>query len=213
VKFTDVAIQSVSPEVMLKAIILAVLCAVVSIIFCVAIGRGEHYLKKIMPNIYVRAFAGGLAVALLTLAVGVYDYNGAGMDIITDALGGNARPEAFILKIIFTVLTISAGFKGGEIVPTFFIGSTFGCVAGGLLGLEPGFGAALGFVALFCSVVNCPVASVMLALEVFGGQSILVFALVCGVSYMMSGYFGLYRSQKIAYSKLNEDFIDINTKH
>ncbi len=213
VKFTDTVMQGVSPEILSKAIVLAILCAVVSIIFCTAIGKGEHYFKKLIPNIYLRAFAGGVAVVILTFALRTYDYNGTGMGVITNALGGNARPEAFALKIVFTVVTIAAGFKGGEIVPAFFIGSTFGCVMGSVLGLEPGFGAALGFVALFCSVVNCPIASVMLALEVFGSESILVFAVVCAVSYMMSGYFGLYSSQKIAYSKLNEDFLDINTKH
>jgi len=80
------------------------------------------------------------------------------------------------------------------------------------LGLHPGFGAAIGFVSMFCGVVNCPVASIMLALEAFGSESILIFAAACGVSFMMSGYFGLYKSQKIIYSKLNEKYIDINTK-
>ena len=60
--------------------------------------------------------------------------------------------------------------------------------------------------------VNCPVASVILALEVFGGDSIIVFAAVCAVSYMMSGYFGLYKSQRIVYSKLDEQYLNINTK-
>jgi H+/Cl- antiporter ClcA len=72
--------------------------------------------------------------------------------------------------------------------------------------------AAIGFVALFCGVVNCPFASLMLALEVFGAEAIVVFAAVCGISYMMSGNFGLYKSQKIVYSKINEEYIDINTK-
>ena len=85
-------------------------------------------------------------------------------------------------------------------LPTFFIGSTFGCFAGSLLGLDPGFGAALGFVALFCGVVNCPLASLILSVEVFGTQGLLLFAVSCGMSYMLSGYFGLYRSQKIVYS-------------
>ena len=80
------------------------------------------------------------------------------------------------------------------------------------MGLNPGFGAAIGFVALFCGVVNCPLASIILALEVFGADSILVFALACGVSYMMSGYYGLYGSQKIMYSKLEAKYINISTK-
>ena len=77
-----------------------------------------------------------------------------------------------------------------------------------MLGLDPLFAAAIGFVALFCGVVNCPVASLFLAMEVFGGQGILFFALACAVSYMMSGNFGLYKSQKIMYSKLDTDYID-----
>ena len=116
----------------------------------------------------------------------------------------------FLLKMIFTAITISAGFKGGEIVPTFFIGATFGCVCGGLLGLDPGFAAALGLVCLFCGAVNCPVASIFLSIELFGGKGLLFFAVACAFSFALSGYFGLYRSQKILYSKTRAEFININ---
>ena len=113
---------------------------------------------------------------------------------------------------MFTAITISAGFKGGEIVPAFFIGSTFGCVMGGLLGLNPAIAAAIGFVSVFCGVVNCPIASMVLSLEVFGAEGLMLFALACSISYMMSGCFGLYKSQKIVYSKLDDDYIDIATR-
>lgn len=212
VRFLTVAMQPATASVMLKTVVIAILCALVSILFCTAIKKCEHYSEKLLHNNYVRALVGGGIIVLLTVVLRTTDYNGAGMDVITNAMNGQARPEAFILKIIFTAITIAAGFKGGEIVPTFFIGSTFGCVAGSLLGLNPGFGAAIGFVALFCGVVNCPLASIMLALEVFGADSILVFALACGVSFMMSGYYGLYGSQKIVYSKLEAKYINISTK-
>lgn len=212
VRFGEAIMQSASVSVVIKAVILAVLCALVCMLFCMAIKKSEHYAEKWFPNKYLRAVVGAVVIVLLTLLVGHQDYNGAGMHIISNAMAGSARPEAFMLKIIFTAITISAGFKGGEIVPTFFIGSTFGCVLGGVLGLDPSFGAALGFVALFCGVVNCPVASVMLAVEVFGIDSILVFAVVCGVTYMMSGYCSLYSSQKIMYSKLEARYINQNTK-
>ena len=212
VRFLTVAMQPATASVMLKTVVLAILCALVSILFCTAIKKCEHYSEKLLHNNYVRALVGGGIIVLLTVVLMTTDYNGAGMDVITNAINGQARPEAFILKIIFTAITIAAGFKGGEIVPTFFIGSTFGCVAGSLLGLNPGFGAAIGFVALFCGVVNCPLASIMLALEIFGADSILVFALACGVSFMMSGYYGLYGSQKIVYSKLEAKYINISTK-
>lgn len=212
VRFGNVAMPSFDLMILLKVVGLALLCALVSICFCSAMKFFDKLAENKIPNAYIRALLGGCAIVLLTLVVGSNDYNGAGMEVISGAMAGNVKPFAFILKIIFTVVTIGAGFKGGEIVPTFFIGSTFGCVMGGLLGLDPGFGAAIGFVALFCGVVNCPVASIMLALEVFGAQSIIIFAIVCGVSYMMSGYYGLYSSQKIMYSKLEATYININTK-
>ena len=213
VHFEIAAFPEISVVIMVKAIVLAVICAIVSILFCLTIKKTEKLAEKYFPNDFVRILAGGAILVLLTIALRTYDYNGAGMDIIERAIGGEAKPEAFILKIIFTAITIAAGFKGGEIVPTFFIGSTLGCVAGSLLGLDPGIGAAIGFVALFCGVVNCPVASILLAVEVFGAADwALVFLAVCAVSYMMSGYTSLYKSQRIMYSKTEAKYINAHTK-
>jgi len=209
VRFDMVVFPALSVEVVLKVAVLALLCAVISILFCVAMKKCEHYMEKFLPNKFIRAAVGAGIIILLTLLIGTYDYNGAGMDVIEKALFGEARPEAFLLKILFTAITIAAGFKGGEIVPAFFIGSTFGCAVSTVLGLDAGFAAAIGFVALFCGVVNCPVASLLLALEVFGAEGILLFAVVCAVSYMMSGCFGLYKSQKIVYAKLDETYVDV----
>ena len=134
------------------------------------------------------------------------------MDIVERAIGGNAKPEAFLLKFIFPAVTVGAGYKGGEIVPTFFVGATFGCVVGGLIGLDPGFAAAVGLVTLFCGVVNCPLASIFLSIELFGAQAMPLFALAAAVSYLLSGYYGLYSSQKIVYSKLRAELVNINAK-
>ncbi len=209
-------ILGITPELSLKTIaltsVLAAFCAVLSIVFCVSMHKTEHFMKHKISSDYYRGMVGGIIIVLLTLLVGTRDYNGAGMDIIENAINGIARPEAFILKIIFTAITIGAGFKGGEIVPTFFIGSTFGCFIGGLLGLNPGFSAAVGLVALFCGVVNAPIASIVLSIELFGADGIILFAIACSISYMLSGYYGLYSSQKIVYSKLKAEFININAK-
>ncbi len=191
-----------------KVILLGLLCAGVAILFCLAIKGCEKVAERWFKNRYLRAFVGGLLIVLLTVLFRTTDYNGAGMNVIENAIFGETQTEAFLLKILFTAITIAAGFKGGEIIPSFFIGSTFGCLAGGLLGLDPGFAAAIGFVALFCAMVNCPVASVLLAVEVFGGEGLLLFALACGVSYLMSGYFGLYSSQHFMSSKLEACPID-----
>lgn len=195
-----------------KVCILAVCCAVVSILFCMVLHKAGHCFEKWFPNHYARIIAGAVLVILLTLLVGSRDYLSVGEHVIEEAVAGEARPEAFLLKMIFTACTLAVGFKGGEIVPTLFIGSTFGCVAGGLLGLSPAFGAALGMVALFCGVTNCPLTALLIGLELFGGAGIEWFLLAVAVSYMLSGYYGLYSKQKILYSKEAPEFIDVSCR-
>ena len=210
IDFSFIALMPISVGIIIKVIALSFLCALVSIVFSVGITKGEYYIKKILPNAYLKALVGGLVIVILTFLLRTYDYNGTGMDVIAGAMRGNSRPEAFLIKMIFTVICIGAGFKGGEIVPTLFIGATFGSLAGALLGLDAGFSAAVGFVALFCGMVNCPIASLFLAIEVFGTGNMLIFAIAVGVSYLMSGHFSLYKSQKFVYSKLTDEYI--NTK-
>ena len=193
-----------------KVIVLAVLCAAVSMLFCLTLKK-THKLYDKIPNKTVAAIVGGLAVAILTFIIGTTDYNGAGMDVIGRAVAGEAEFEAFILKIIFTALTLGAGFKGGEIVPTLFVGATFGNVAGKLLGLGGSFGAGLGMAALFCGVTNCPLTSLILSIELFGTEGLIYYAVACAVSYKLSGYYGLYSAQKIVYSKHRPEFIDKKT--
>lgn len=212
VRFSLGFIPSLSLKTVVMTAVLAALCALLSIAFIVFMRKTEHLMDDKIRNSYLRGFVGGLAIVFFTLLLGTRDYNGAGMNIIEKAISGTAKPEAFMLKILFTAITIGAGFKGGEIVPTFFIGSTFGCFAGTLLGLNPGFSAAIGLVALFCGVVNAPIASIILSVEIFGAEGILFFAIACSVSYMLSGYYGLYSSQKIVYSKLRAEYININAK-
>lgn len=202
------------PMMMVRVAVLGVLCALVSMLFCNALRLTEKGLRRWLPNVWLRAAAGGAAVAALTWLCGTYDYNGAGMNVIAAAVEqGTAHPAAFALKILFTALTLGAGFKGGEVVPSFFIGATFGCVAAPLLGIPAGFGAALGLVSVFCGAVNCPIASMFLSIELFGAGGLLYFAICCGVSYILSGYSGLYSSQTILYSKLKAQYINVRTNH
>ncbi|MDE7260715.1 MAG: chloride channel protein [Oscillospiraceae bacterium] len=186
----------------LRVALLAVVCALCSILFLSVIHLAGHLYQHFLPNIFLRAAAGGVLVIAATLLLGTRDYNGAGMGLAIAAVEGHAVPWAFLAKILLTALTMGAGYKGGEIVPAFFIGAALGCTAGPLLGLDPGFAAAIGLTALFCSVVNCPIASIVLAVELFGGEGLWFFAVACGVSYIMSGYYSLYAEQKIVYSKL-----------
>ena len=104
-------------------------------------------------------------------------------------------------------ITLGSGYKGGEIVPSFFIGSTMGCVVGPLLGLPASLSAALGLIGVFCAVVNCPMASIIMSIELFGSENLPFFAIICAVSYMLSGPFSLYSSQRILYSKLEPRYV------
>jgi len=196
-----VAFPEGNVRTVLQVAALALLCALCSILFLSVIHLASHLYQRYLPNLFLRAAAGGVLVIAATLLLGTRDYNGAGMDLAIAAVEGKAVPWAFLAKILLTALTMGAGYKGGEIVPAFFIGAAFGCAAGPLLGLDPGFAAAVGLVALFCSVVNCPIASIVLSMELFGG-GLWFFAVACGVSYLMSGYYSLYAEQRIVYSKL-----------
>ena len=184
-----------------KLLVLAVLISLLGIAMCWAFHKAEHLAKHHLPNPYVRIALGGAVIALLTLLVGDHRFNGAGMDMALKAVGGEADWYSFLMKLLFTAITLAAGFKGGEIVPTFCIGATFGCVLGGVLGLDPGIAAALGLVGLFCCATNSPIASVILSVEMFGPANLYLFALVCAVCFVLSGNSGLYASQIIEFSK------------
>ena len=184
-------------------LVLAVLVSLLGIAMCWVFHNAEHLTAHHFPNPFVRIVAGGIAVTVLTLLVGDHRFNGAGMDMALKAVGGEADWYSFLMKMLFTAVTLSAGFKGGEIVPTFCIGATFGCVLGGLLGLNPGFAAALGLIGLFCCATNSPFASIVLSIEMFGSTNLYLFALVCVICFVLSGNSGLYASQIIQFGKAN----------
>lgn len=208
-RFT-VTVPGLEVRTMLLVMVLALLCAVVSILFCRGLHGVEHLLKRTLKNPYLRVAVGAAVLIGLTLLTNG-DYNGAGMEVIGRAIAGQADPWAWVWKLLFTAITIGCGFKGGEVVPSFFVGAAFGCAAAGWLGLPAGFGAAMGLVSVFCGAVNCPLASIILSVELFGSGDLLYFAMACSISYLISGYCGLYSSQTILYSKLRAEFINVRT--
>ena len=184
--------------------ILAVLVSLLGIAMCKVFHEAEHLAAHHLPNPFVRIAVGGVLVAGLTLIVGDQRFNGAGMDMALNAVAGNTDWYNFLLKMLFTAVTLAAGFKGGEIVPTFCIGATFGCLMGSMLGLDPGIAAAMGLVGLFCCATNSPLASIVLSVEMFGSTNLYLFALVCVICFVLSGHSGLYASQIIQFSKAEQ---------
>ncbi len=203
------AVPETSFDSLFRVAVVAVITAIVSMLFCNAMHLGVKAAEKYIKNPFIRIFSGGLAVVVLTLIVGTRDYNGGGISVIERVFeSGSVRPEAFILKIIFTVITISAGYKGGEIVPSLFIGATLGGALSAVTGLSPAMGAAAGIAAFFCGVTNCPIATFFICMELFGAEGSVFFAVSAAISFVLSGYSSLYHSQHLIYSKLKEEIID-----
>lgn len=197
----------------IKMGILALACAVLSVMFCVALKKTGELYKTYLKNKYVRVLAASAIIIGVTCILGTTDYMGAGANLIVRAIEqGEAEPAAFLWKLLLTAITMKAGFKGGEIVPSFCIGATFGCVFGTLLGLPAPISAACGMVAVFCGVTNCPITAAIIAFEMFGFEGASFYVLAVAICYATSDYYSLYKEQVIVYSKYKAKFVNEHTK-
>ena len=200
--FPVTAIPAATPLNMLKLVAFAVVAGSVSIVFCILLHKAEHLYEKYIKNQYLRIGVAGGILVVLTLLLGTQEYLGSGMGIIEHIFHeGQTHWYTFALKMLFTAITLGAGFKGGEIVPSFTIGAALGCTAASLLGLPVSLVAACGMVAIFCGVTNSPITSLLIAFELFGFEGMPYYLVTVAVSYMVSGYHSLYHKQKIMFSK------------
>ena len=212
-QFTIPDMPAVSAVSLIKVGLFAAVCAVVSILFCYAIKELNVLLKSKIPNQYIRVVIGAFTIIGLTMLVGSQKYNGSGNDLLNLALtDGISKPWDFALKLLFTAITLACGYKGGGVFPAFIIGATFGCSFGSFFGLQAQFAAALGLVAVFCGAVNCPIASILLGAEIFGGEGVLFFAITSAISFVFSGYFTLFPGQDFVYSKLRMEYRSSNLR-
>lgn len=196
-----------------KAALLAAVAGLVSILFVLALHGASAMEKKFFSSRYMQALIGGLVLLLLTFLTSFSDqrYNGAGVNVIADAMQGQVHGYDFLLKILFTAISIACAYKGGEIVPSFYIGATFGAAFASLIGLPPALGAAVGIGALFCGVTNCPVTALLICFELFGMSGWTYYLIGVALAYVVSGYFGVYSSQTIVYSKYRSNYINKST--
>ena len=180
-------------------------CALLSVCFCILLHETQHLYKKKIDNVYLRILVAAVLSIGLALVFG-RDYCGSGFNLVEQE--GDAGYLAFFFKMVFTAVALGGGFKGGEIVPTLAVGSTFGCTFGLLTGFEPSLCAAAGMLATFVGVTNCPIATMFLGFELFGFEAMPYFAVAVAISFTLSGYYGLYSSQKFTYSKIKTEFIN-----
>ncbi|MBR6626737.1 MAG: chloride channel protein [Lachnospiraceae bacterium] len=207
--FPVAEVPAMDPAVFLKIVFFAALAGGVSILFCIILHSTEHLYKKHIKNQYVRIFLSGCLILLLTGLLGTDEYLGSGRMLIEEIFHTQKTGYfTFLIKMIFTALTLGAGYKGGEIIPSFCIGAAFGCMAATVFGLPVSLVTACGMVGLFCGVTNCPITSLLISFELFGFDGMPYYLVTVAVSYMLSGYYGLYRAQKIMYSKTETNFVN-----
>ncbi len=176
-----------------KAALIIIACVLAAFVWSKGLRLAKKALPKLLKNEYLRIAVGGIVIVLLTLMLGTRDYNGGGVDVINRVFDGSVKYEAFVLKLIFTVICVAAGYKGGEIVPTLFIGATVGGALALLLGLPAGICAAIGIAVLFCSSTKCPFATIFLCCEMFGFDCILIVLIAVAISAVLSHFYkGLY---------------------
>ena len=183
-------------SVVLKSLTITLAGVAVAFVFCKSLNLSKMFTKKFIKNEFVRIAIGGILIIGLTTLIGNYDYNGSGINVIERVFVGEVRYEAFVIKILFTVICVSCGYKGGEIVPTLFIGATLGGALGMILGLPIAIGAAIGMSILFVCVTKCPIATILLCGEMFGFYCLVLLAPLIIIGFVAARYHGLYNNPK-----------------
>ena len=158
-------------------------------------------MKRKIAYAPLRPLAGGLVVALAVWLLGTDRYIGLGIPTIVDALQQPLPAWDFLGKMAFTIVSLGTGFKGGEVTPLFFIGATLGNALGPVLHQPVALLAAIGFVAVFAGAANTPIASTLMAMELFGAEIGVYAAIACVVAYLFSGHAGIYRAQRSGHAK------------
>ena len=194
----------------IRIMLIVIICTEIGVLFCLFLHKVEETFKTKFKNEYIRILVSASIIIILTLLVGNRDYNGAGINIIENCLHGNCFSLAFLLKILFTAITLSGGFKGGEIVPSLAIGASSGFLMASIFNMSPGISVACGMIAVFCSVTNCPIASLLIGLEMFGFDGLNYFMITVAIAYLLSGYHSLYHTQKFAVAKTENTLLDLS---
>lgn len=204
----------VDPLLLGKAALAGVVFGLAGLAFAEANHSLGSLFKRLIPYGPLRPVVGGIMVIILVYALGTRDYLGLGVwsaDPNAPTIAGFFGPQvdhwSWLLKALFTVVTLSAGFKGGEVTPLFFIGAALGNALGGLLGAPIDLFAGLGFVAVFAGAANTPLACTIMGIELFGAAHAVPIAVACFVAYVCSGHNGIYLSQRIAVPKTANDLL------
>ena len=210
IRFPLDGIASIDLPSGMKLIALGAIFAAVSILFVIALSMVSGALRKYVESPYVKIFIAGWAIVGLSFIFG-QQYLGNGLNLISMSLAESVPWYFFLLKILFTAITLGGGYKGGEIIPSLCIGAAIGSCLAPVFGMPVALCAACGMVSVFCGVTNSPITSILIAIELFGISSLYYCMISIAVSYLLSEYFSLYKAQKIVYSKYETTYINRKT--
>ncbi len=197
------SIQSVT-DISFQNLLIAVLAGVMFAFAGSMFNKLTPFLKGFFDKIPyppLRPFVGGIIVLLFLFGLNDFRLAGLGIPTIVESFTSPQPGYLFFLKILLTAITLSSGFKGGEVTPLFFIGATLGSALSILLPLPTDLLTAMGFVAVFAAAANTPLACVFMGIELFGSQHALFIAIACFIAYLFSGHSGIYSSQIIGSPK------------
>ncbi len=195
-------VVDLTPLVFGKLLVIGVAMALATIAFVELTHRLKRTLELRIPRLPIRMFVGGCALLVVWKLVGSDDYLGLGVPTIVRAFSDpNLVWYAFAAKLVFTAITLSSGFLGGEVTPLFFVGAALGSVAARLLGLPIALGAGVGLAAVFAAAANTPLALSVMAVELLGAPAFPHVVIVCVVAYLLSGHRGIYPAQRLTRRK------------
>ncbi|UHO36855.1 voltage-gated chloride channel family protein [Chryseobacterium capnotolerans] len=193
------------PKLELLPILYSILAGIAFGICAAAFSKIIHWAGSVFKSKItyppLRPVVGGTIVALAVLLMGTTRYIGLGVPVIVESFEKQLPLYDFALKMVFTIITLSAGFKGGEVTPLFFIGATLGSALSLFIPLPFGLLAGMGFVAVFAGATNTPLACMLMGIELFGAECGVYIAIACVVSYLLSGHNSIYSKQKIGEAK------------
>ncbi|MCJ8014796.1 voltage-gated chloride channel family protein [Paenibacillus sp. KQZ6P-2] len=197
--------QMIAPELSLTVLLKVTAASLVFALASICFSELTHALKKLFAKVFhnpmLKSVVGGMLIIGLVFIIGSREYLGLSIPLLTDAFHQDVPTFAFLWKLIFTSITLGAGFQGGEVTPLFVIGATLGHTLADLFHMYGPFLAALGFIAVFCGATHTPIACFLMGIELFGSDGAVYMFIACLVSYLFSGYSGIYTSQRIGISK------------
>jgi H+/Cl- antiporter ClcA len=200
--YPHIAPVELTPAVLGKLCVIGVAMALATVAFVELTHRLKGLLEKKVHRLPLRMFLGGITVVVMWKLIGTSDYLGLGVPMIVRSFSDPNLPWfAFAAKLVFTAVTLAAGFLGGEVTPLFFVGTTLGSVLARLLGLPIELGAGVGLAAVFGAAANTPIALSIMAVELLGAAAFPHVMIVTVIAYILTGHRGIYPSQRLHFRK------------